>query len=152
MTSNTLTYRLARRITLACLAIVIFVTAATAGATPAPAPRSNPNFATIDAYVAAQMCDLRIPGLVLGPALLQLIGMIWALIRVRQWWANPSRRPHGRRGIARHTILLALPDIGSVALASGILALGWSILGVILTFHALRQPDIPHRLGAPVQA
>ncbi len=119
-------------------------------------------------------------GLVLGPALLQLIAMIWALASLRRWWANPARRPHGRRGIVRHVvaplvlhgalalvflvgvppifnlswtaILLVLPDIGSVALASGILALVWSILGAILAFRVLRQPGMPHPAGAPVNA
>jgi len=47
-------------------------------------------------------------------------------------------------------ILLGLPDIGYLALASGILALGWSILGAILAFRVLRQPGMPHRAGTPL--
>jgi len=119
-------------------------------------------------------------GLVLGPAIAQLIGMIWTLASLRRWWANPARRPHGQWGIARHVvaplvlqgalalvflvglpqsfhlswtaILLVLPDLGSVALASGILALVWSILGAILAFQVLRQAGMPHPAGAPVNA
>jgi hypothetical protein len=44
----------------------MFLTAATAGATPAPATPAGPDFAAIDAYVAAEMRDQRIPGLALG--------------------------------------------------------------------------------------
>ncbi len=66
MTPNTLTYQLARRMALACLALAVFLTAATAGATPAPAAPAGPNFAAIDAYVEAQMRAQHIPGLALG--------------------------------------------------------------------------------------
>jgi len=66
MTPNTLTHRLARRIALACLALVIFLTAATAGAAPSPTALAGPDFAAIDAYIAAEMREQRIPGLALG--------------------------------------------------------------------------------------
>jgi CubicO group peptidase (beta-lactamase class C family) len=58
--------RLACRIGLTCLAVVICLTAATAGATPAPATPASQDFVAIDAYVEAQMRELRIPGLALG--------------------------------------------------------------------------------------
>jgi CubicO group peptidase (beta-lactamase class C family) len=66
MNPNTYIYRLARRIALACLALVIFLTAATAGAAPSPTAPAGPDFAAIEAYIAAEMREQRIPGLALG--------------------------------------------------------------------------------------
>src|SRR6266498_1629286 len=66
MNSNTIIVRLVRRIVLACLALAVCLTAARAGAAPAPSPRASPDFAAIDAYVESQMREQRIPGLALG--------------------------------------------------------------------------------------
>src|SRR6266540_4335097 len=66
MNSTTIIARLARRIVLACLALAVCLTAARAGAAPAPSPRASPDFAAIDAYVESQMREQRIPGLALG--------------------------------------------------------------------------------------
>jgi len=66
MTPTTLTYQLARRMVLACLAVVICLTAAPAGATSDPAAPAGPDFAAIDAYIESQMHDAHIPGLALG--------------------------------------------------------------------------------------
>jgi CubicO group peptidase (beta-lactamase class C family) len=49
-----------------CLALLIGLTAATVRAAPAPAPSASLDIAAIDAYVDAQMRELRIPGLALG--------------------------------------------------------------------------------------
>src|SRR6266540_417422 len=92
-------------------------------------------------------------GLVLGPALLQLIAMIWALASLRRWWANPARRPHGRRGIVRH-VVAPLVLHGALALVflvgvPPIFNLSWT---AILAFRVLRQPGMPHPAGAPVNA
>jgi multisubunit Na+/H+ antiporter MnhB subunit len=55
-----------RWIALAILALVVCLTAAAAGAAPTPAAPAGPDFATIDAYVAAEIRQQRIPGLALG--------------------------------------------------------------------------------------
>lgn len=49
-------------------------------------------------------------------------------------------------------ILLVLPDIGAVALASGILALVWSILRTARAFRALRRPGRLHPARTAINA
>jgi CubicO group peptidase (beta-lactamase class C family) len=66
MNIRTIIDRLARPGALMCLALLIGLTAATVRAAPAPAPPASLDIAAIDAYVDAQMRDLRIPGLALG--------------------------------------------------------------------------------------
>jgi len=63
---NTYIYQLGRRIALAIVALAVCLTAATAGAAPTPTAPTGPDFAAIDAYIAAEMREQRIPGLALG--------------------------------------------------------------------------------------
>jgi CubicO group peptidase (beta-lactamase class C family) len=66
MNANIYIYQLRRWIALAFLVLAVCLTAATAGATPVPATPAGSDFAAIDAYIAAEMREQRIPGLALG--------------------------------------------------------------------------------------
>lgn len=116
---------------------------------------------------------------VLGVTALVAIGMIRSIVVLRRWRTQPTRRPHGLRGIVWHValplmlhlalallflfglpqvlfhsslsaILLFVPDFGYTLLVSGLVALGWGIIRTVLAGLLLRQPSMPRPAGAQV--
>jgi CubicO group peptidase (beta-lactamase class C family) len=117
-----------------------------------------------------------------GIIALLLIGMIRSIVVLRRWRTQPGRRPHDRRGIVWHVVLplvlhlalallflvglpqalfqtslssrvfLWLPDYGYTLLVGGLLALGWSILRIVLAYVALRKPIAPRPVTVVAKA
>jgi hypothetical protein len=104
----------------------------------------------------------------LGIMSIQVAGMVWSLITLRRWQAQPERRPQGRWQLGWHVIrplilnlvwaivvlagiaklslpdlLLGAPDLASVLLASGIVALVWAVVRTVLAYGTLRKPILP---------
>jgi CubicO group peptidase (beta-lactamase class C family) len=117
--------------------------------------------------------------IVVGIVVLQIIGMIWSVVLLRRWRSQPQRRPVGwlRRGwhIALPLVLnllwallilvglprifaplpgliLGIPDLGYMLVASGLVALGWGILRTVLVYFALRGSGATSAAGTPVIA
>ncbi len=101
-----------------------------------------------------------------GIVVLQLIGVAWALRRLRHWRQRPETAPHTRLAIARHLVLplvvdlgvpIAIwtiiserggapfdvvmrwaPDIAMGVIVIALLGVGWGILRTILTVRLMR--------------
>jgi hypothetical protein len=102
--------------------------------------------------------------------------MVWSLITLRRWQAQPEHRPHGRWRLRWHIIrplivnlvwalvvligiaklslpdlLLGAPDLASVLLASAVVALVWAVVRTVLAYSTLRNPAAPRSVVAVVQ-
>jgi CubicO group peptidase (beta-lactamase class C family) len=101
--------------------------------------------------------------ILLGVVAIQVAGMVWSLITLRRWRAQPERRPQGRWQLGWHVIrplivnlawalvvlavfarlslpdlLLGAPDLASVLLGSSVVALAWAVARTVLAFLVLR--------------
>jgi CubicO group peptidase (beta-lactamase class C family) len=101
----------------------------------------------------------------LGIVAIQGAGMVWSLITLRRWQAQPECRPHGRWRLGWHVIrplmvnlawalvvligiaklslpdlLLGAPDLASVLLVSSVIALVWTVVRSMLAYATLRKP------------
>jgi CubicO group peptidase (beta-lactamase class C family) len=110
---------------------------------------------------------------------IQVGGMVWSLLTLRRWRAQPERRPQGRwqlgwhvirplvlnlvwalvvlAGIARLSLpdlLLGAPDLASVVLASSVGALLWGIIRTVLVVWVLRATSLrtSAAIGTPAKA
>jgi CubicO group peptidase (beta-lactamase class C family) len=108
---------------------------------------------------------------------IQTAGMVWSLITLRRWRAQPERRPQGRWQLGWQVIrplivnlvwalvvlvafaklslpdlLLGAPDLASVLLASGLLALGWGVARTVLAIRVHRATGTRHIATAPLNA
>jgi hypothetical protein len=118
--------------------------------------------------------------IVLGLALVQLGVMAWSLRTIRRWTREPARRPQGVVAVLWHVLvpllfhlLLALiflmglpllmnlplsllventPDLGTVAIVSGVIGLGWGIVRTILTVQLLRTRGQSSAVGVVAPA
>src|SRR6266542_3089549 len=106
--------------------------------------------------------------ILLGVVAIQVAGMVWSLITLRRWRAQPEHRPHGRWQLGWHVIrplivnlawalvvlagiaklslpdlLLGAPDLAIVLLASGVVALVWAVVRTVLAYGTLRTPVAP---------
>jgi CubicO group peptidase (beta-lactamase class C family) len=107
---------------------------------------------------------------------LQVVGMIRSGLAFRDWRVHPDHRPRRRGSTLRiiglplvlnlvwallvlaglpravsslPTILTGFPDLGYVLVASGLVALGWSVLRTGWAFVALRNASRPIAAGLP---
>jgi CubicO group peptidase (beta-lactamase class C family) len=107
-------------------------------------------------------------GVFVGGFLLQLLGMTRTWWLTRRWRAEPARRPRGGSAWALRVVLpattnllwgllvlawvpvvaapldvlwMAVPDVGRLLIASGAIALVWSIVRTLLASRALRARD-----------
>jgi len=114
--------------------------------------------------------------IILGIAILQVVGIIRSVGKLRHWRAQPARRPHGWRAFVWHVALPLLlnlipallflvgapqlfgplplliyvsPDLGYIMLVSGVAALGWSVLRTGLAYFVLRRHGAPIAVEAP---
>jgi len=103
-----------------------------------------------------------------GVVAIQVAGMAWSLITLRRWRTQPERRPQGHWRLGWHVIrplivnlawalvvlagiaklslpdlLLGAPDLASVLLASGVVALVWAVVRTVLAYGTLRTPVAP---------
>jgi CubicO group peptidase (beta-lactamase class C family) len=133
-----------------------------------PLPEAAPFYDTIVFYI-----------IVLGIAVLQVVGIIRSVGKLRRWRAHPAQRPQGWRGMVWHVVVpLALnlipavlflvvvpslfgplslliyvsPDLGYVMLVSGLVGLGWSVLRTVLALVNLRAKEAPRIASGPVNA
>jgi hypothetical protein len=115
--------------------------------------------------------------MLLGVVSVQVIGMAWSLATLRRWRSQPERRPQGRWPLGWHIIrplivnlvwtivvlvgiaklslpdlLLGAPDLASVLLASGVVALGWGVARTLVAFRVLWAPAAPRVATAPLNA
>lgn len=99
----------------------------------------------------------------------QLLGIVWSVVLLRRWRAEPARRPRGVVGVALRVVLplalnlvwalvclvivpsvltfplasLVFGDFGLVMVVSGAVALVWGILRAVLVCFVLRTPGAP---------
>jgi hypothetical protein len=101
----------------------------------------------------------------LGIVGIQVAGMLWSLLTLRRWQARLEHRPKGRWALGWHVIrplmvnlvwalvvligiaklslpglLLGAPDLASILLASGVIALVWTVVRTMLAYAALHKP------------
>lgn len=101
----------------------------------------------------------------LAIVIIQLVGMVWSLVRLRRWRTQPERRPYGRwqmmwqivcpllvnlgwgllvlggiTTLSLPDLLLGAPDLASILLASSMVALIWGIVRTVVVFRMLRKP------------
>jgi CubicO group peptidase (beta-lactamase class C family) len=111
-------------------------------------------------------------------AAIPLITVVWSALVLRRWRMNPSRRPHGWRlawrigsvcgpnllvallfllvqprlfGIGLRGTLLLSPDIGTIMLASSVIALGWCVVYPLLLWQLQRNVPESHAVSAPAR-
>jgi CubicO group peptidase (beta-lactamase class C family) len=114
--------------------------------------------------------------IIVGIAILQLVGIIRSVGKLCRWHAQPARCPQGWRAFVRHLVLplplnlipgllflvvaprlfgplplliYVSPDLGYVMLVSGVVALLWSVLRTGLAYWVLRRPGASIRGEAP---
>jgi hypothetical protein len=112
--------------------------------------------------------------IVVGLALVQLGVIAWSMRTIRRWAREPMRRPQGVVAVIWHVLvpllfhlLLALiflvglplallgesmPDLGTVAIVSGVIGLGWGIVRTILTVQLLRTRGQSSAVGVVAPA
>jgi CubicO group peptidase (beta-lactamase class C family) len=111
----------------------------------------------------------------LGIMSIQVAGMVWSLITLRRWQAQPERRPQGRWRLGWHVILplivnlvwalvvlagiaklslsdllLGAPDLASVLLVSSAVALIWAVVRTVLAFRVLQATGARRVATAPL--
>jgi CubicO group peptidase (beta-lactamase class C family) len=111
----------------------------------------------------------------LAVVIIQVVGMVWSLITLRRWQAQAERRPDGRWQLGWHVIrplivnlvwalvvlagiaklslpdlLLGAPDLASVLLASGVVALIWAVVRTVLAFRVLQATGARRVATAPL--
>jgi hypothetical protein len=119
-------------------------------------------------------------GILLFAVAVQASGMASTTLLLRRWHGRPDQRPQGWMtvtvrmglplvcnlawglfalvgvpmlfGLPLSFIRYAAPDFGAILAASGLLALGWSILRTALAFRLLRKPTTTHAIAARVTA
>jgi CubicO group peptidase (beta-lactamase class C family) len=110
-------------------------------------------------------------GVLLLAVAMQAAGMVRTTILLRRWHGRPDQRPQGWRAVAVRIglplvcnvvwslialvgvpmlfglplsyIRYAAPDFGTLLVASGVIALGWSFVRSVLAYVALRTPSAP---------
>jgi CubicO group peptidase (beta-lactamase class C family) len=115
--------------------------------------------------------------IVVAVVLLQLIGIAWAIRRLRQWRRSPDSAPRGRLAVAAHLLpALALdlvvtaafvwlyldrndapfeilviyaPDLAVGLVLIAFLGIGWGIVRTVLTLRVLRGRESPVVAPAP---
>jgi hypothetical protein len=107
---------------------------------------------------------------VLGIIVVQALGMFRSVTLLQRWQARTEDQPRGWLEIGRRVVLplvsnaswgllilvglprifaplpvlmLGMPDLGPLLVGSGMVALSWSILRVVLAYGALRRPVGP---------
>jgi CubicO group peptidase (beta-lactamase class C family) len=130
-----------------------------------PLPEAAPFYDTIVFYI-----------IVLGIAILQVVGINRSMGKLRRWRTQPARRPHGWRGMVWHVavplvlnlipavlflvvvpslfgplslLIYVSPDLGYLMLVSGLVALAWSALRTGLAIVVLCTPGAPIGMKAP---
>jgi hypothetical protein len=105
-------------------------------------------------------------------AAIPFVNMVWSALALRRWRRNPSWRPRGWRlawriasvcglnlliallfllgqprlfGIGLWGTLLLSPDIGTIMIASCVIAIGWCIVYPLLLWQLLRAISAPAR-------
>jgi CubicO group peptidase (beta-lactamase class C family) len=119
-------------------------------------------------------------GVLLFAVAVQAAGMARTGLLLRRWHCRLEQRPQGWRAVAVRMglplvcnvvwglvalvgvpmlfglplsyVRYAAPDFGAILVASGVIALGWSILRSALAFWVLRKPGATRAIGAPVTA
>ncbi len=116
---------------------------------------------------------------ILGIIVGQALGMLRSVVLLRRWRARSADQPRGWLGIGRRVVLplvfnlswallilvglprvfgplpvlmLGMPDLGPLLIGSGVVALGWSIVRMVLAFRVLRKRAATRAIGAPVAA
>jgi CubicO group peptidase (beta-lactamase class C family) len=108
-----------------------------------------------------------------------LIGMIWSVVTLRRWHAQPERRPRGWLRVGGRVVvglvpyllwalvclvglpqyfrwsleglLLEVPDFGYALVLSGAIALIWGVLRTVLMILVLRKRGSPKETGTPAK-
>jgi hypothetical protein len=133
-----------------------------------PAPASNP-------------LVLLVYSVLFGAVILQLIGIVRSIVMARRWQRQPERRPHGRKLVLRHLVLptitnlgwaafallilpnvlssslamltLQIPDVAYLLIASGAVAVTWTVVRTLLLVRAARTDRVSSRFAiAPSRA
>jgi CubicO group peptidase (beta-lactamase class C family) len=114
----------------------------------------------------------------LGVAVLQVLGIARSIVLLRRWRAQPARRPHGLTRVTGRVVLpllvslawalaclvalplflggsvsvllLTIPDLAVVLVGSGAVALAWGVTRAVLVVRTLRRR--PAGPAVPVQA
>jgi hypothetical protein len=121
--------------------------------------------------------SLIVHSVVVGLVVVQVIGMIRSVALFRRWRSQPQHRPRSwlRRswhiglpfmlnllwallilvGLPRlfaplPALMLGIPDLGYLLVASGLVALGWSPLRTVWVYFALRERGAAETAGTPV--
>jgi hypothetical protein len=123
--------------------------------------------------------SLIVHSVVVGIVVLQIMGMTRSVVLLRRWRSQPQRRPAGRLGRGWHialplalnllwalfilvglprlfaplpALMLGIPDLGYLLVASGLVALGWGILRTVWVYFALRESGATSAAETPVTA
>jgi CubicO group peptidase (beta-lactamase class C family) len=117
-------------------------------------------------------------GVLVGAVILQLIGMLRSIVTARRWQRQRERRPHGRTLVLRHLALPALtnlmwavfallvlpsvlvgslamftlqiPDVAYLLIASGAVALIWTVVRTVMLIRAARTDGLSARFAMAV--